>query len=169
MRPPPAAAAPGPLPAAQTYAELLDPIPDAVSRLKTRWGDGDLSLTADERPVVELAEYHPHHHHHHWWHWRHHHLGGIGVIITTIIIIITTDASRLLCAGSLRSGGEGFAAKAKLKFPKDDGVSKDANHFSDCAGRVQPPRPECGDRVPSNTVLVADVHSLSDESVFRLS
>ncbi len=67
------AAAPGPLPAARTYAELLDPIPDAVSRLKTQWGDGDLSLTADERPVVELVQYHHHHHHHHWWHWRHHH------------------------------------------------------------------------------------------------
>ena len=65
------AAAPGPPPAARTYAELLDPIPDAVSRLKTQWGDGD--LVADERPVVELAQYHHHHHHHHWWHWRHHH------------------------------------------------------------------------------------------------
>jgi hypothetical protein len=71
------AAAPGPLPGAQTYAELLDPIPDAVSRLKSQWGDGDLSVTADERPVVEPAQYyyhhHHHHHHHHWWYRRYHH------------------------------------------------------------------------------------------------
>jgi hypothetical protein len=82
--PPSSSAGPAPLPAAQTYAELLDPIPDAVSRLSTQWGDGKLNVTADDSPAVELAQYyhHHHHHHHHWWrhyhhhhhwHWRHHH------------------------------------------------------------------------------------------------
>jgi hypothetical protein len=71
-------AAPGQLPAAQTYAELLDPIPDAVSRLKTQWGDGDLGLAVDESPAVEPVQYyyhhhHHHHHHHHWWYRRYHH------------------------------------------------------------------------------------------------
>jgi len=65
-----------PLPPAQSFAELLDPIPDAVSRLRTQNGDGDLSATADERPV-QLAQYHHHHHHHHhhhwWWHRHCHH------------------------------------------------------------------------------------------------
>lgn len=70
-------AAPAPVPPAQTFAELLDPIPQAVSRLSTQYGEGELSDAVgavDERPV-QLAQYyhHQHHHHHHWWHQHHHH------------------------------------------------------------------------------------------------
>ena len=32
---------PAPVPPAQTFAELLDPIPQAVSRLSTQYGAGD--------------------------------------------------------------------------------------------------------------------------------
>ncbi len=63
-----------PMQPAQTFAELLDPIPDAVSRLSTQNGDGELSA-GEERPVQLAQYYHHHHHHHHHWHWwhRHHH------------------------------------------------------------------------------------------------
>jgi hypothetical protein len=67
-------AAPAPVPPAQTFAELLDPIPQAISRLSSQNGDGELSVS-DERPV-QLAQYYQqyyHHHHHHHWRGRHHH------------------------------------------------------------------------------------------------
>ena len=63
-----------PLSPARTYAELLDPIPNAAERLKAD----------DQRAAsIELAQYyhhhhhyyhhHHHHHHHHHWRWYHHH------------------------------------------------------------------------------------------------
>lgn len=68
---PNASAQPAPLPPAQSYAELLDPIPNAISRLRTQRGDGDLAEASDESPF-KSAQYHHHHHHHHdWWGWRH--------------------------------------------------------------------------------------------------
>ena len=59
-----------PLSPARTYAELLDPIPNAAQLLK-----------ADNQQAgsLELAQYsygyhhHHHHHHHHHWGWGHHH------------------------------------------------------------------------------------------------
>jgi hypothetical protein len=69
---------PWPVPPAQTFAELLDPIPQAVSRLSTQHGEGELTDavgSVEDRPV-QLAQYyhhHHHHHHHHWWPWRHRH------------------------------------------------------------------------------------------------
>ena len=72
----PAAAEPSTAPAvpqAQSYSELLDPIPNAVERLRL--------ADAQEEPRARLieAQYYPppvdHHHHHHHWrrHRRHHH------------------------------------------------------------------------------------------------
>jgi hypothetical protein len=61
------------VPQAQSYGELLDPIPNAVERLRL--------ADAQEQPRARLieAQYYPppvdhHHHHHHWRHrHRHHH------------------------------------------------------------------------------------------------
>ena len=57
-----------PLTPARTYAELLDPIPNAAELLKAE----------DQRAAsLELAQYYygspyyHHHHHHHHWRWRH--------------------------------------------------------------------------------------------------
>lgn len=59
---------------ANSFAELLEPIPNAVSVLKVV----DESPTAPSTEGnVQLAQYyyhHHHHHHHHFWRrWRHHH------------------------------------------------------------------------------------------------
>ena len=71
---PAAAAEPSSAPAvpqAQSYAELLDPIPNAAERLRL--------ADAQEEPRARLieAQYYPaptdHHHHHHHHHWRRHH------------------------------------------------------------------------------------------------
>jgi hypothetical protein len=75
----PAAAEPAAAPAvpqAQSYSELLEPIPNAVERLRL--------ADAQEAPRARLieAQYYPapadHHHHHHHWrrhrrHYHHHH------------------------------------------------------------------------------------------------
>ncbi len=57
---------------AQSYAELLDPIPNAVDTLRT------VEQTAPEARsgAIQLAQYYygyPHHHHHH----HHHHHGYV--------------------------------------------------------------------------------------------
>jgi len=76
----PAAAAEPPsapaVPQAQSYAELLDPIPNAAERLR-------VADTQDPAPARLIeAQYYPtataHHHHHHHWrrhrrHYHHHH------------------------------------------------------------------------------------------------
>ena len=54
--------APAAAPAAQSYAELLQPIPNAAAALQA-----DDALRA-QQPKIELAQYRGHHHHHH-----HHH------------------------------------------------------------------------------------------------
>ncbi len=56
----------GALQPARTYAELLDPIPNAAERLRAQEQQG---------ASVELAQYYGgynrhHHHHHHHRHWR---------------------------------------------------------------------------------------------------
>jgi len=57
------------LPAARSYAELLNPIPDAVVLLKA-----DDARLAQQPARVQLAQYHHHHHHHH-----HHGYFGLGL------------------------------------------------------------------------------------------
>src|SRR5512137_1034099 len=74
-----AATAPTPdaLPGAQSYAELLDPIPNAVALLRAadaaaaRETRGE---TAELNGDVQVAQYyHNHHHHHRYYHHHHHH------------------------------------------------------------------------------------------------
>ena len=59
---------------AQSFAELLAPIPDAVEKLKA--SDAVLSERDANAAKVELAQYYHHHHHHHRFFrpfFRHHH------------------------------------------------------------------------------------------------
>ncbi|MGD0721355.1 MAG: hypothetical protein ABR970_09975 [Roseiarcus sp.] len=50
---------------AKSFAELLDPVPDAAAVLRAVDRDDPAA-----RPV-QLAQWH--HHHHRWWRHRHHH------------------------------------------------------------------------------------------------
>lgn len=52
-----------PVPPAATYADLLEPVPNAVERLKAS------DAEAAARPQVVQTQYYYHHHHHH----HHHH------------------------------------------------------------------------------------------------
>jgi hypothetical protein len=71
-----AEAAPMPSPAptdvlrANSFADLLDPIPNAVVLLQAVDESGPAS-SANEN--IQLAQYHHHHHHHHGRRHRHHH------------------------------------------------------------------------------------------------
>lgn len=68
---------------AQSYADLLEPIPNALAVLKAHD-----QQQQDAQPKVELVDYYGHHHHHHhrywrWWgdepyyyHHHHHHHHG---------------------------------------------------------------------------------------------
>jgi hypothetical protein len=72
------------LPSAQSFGELLDPIPNAAALLRiadaaTAVAAGRHSRTGTN-PDVKLAydnhhhhKYHHHHHHHHYHHHHHHH------------------------------------------------------------------------------------------------
>jgi hypothetical protein len=68
-----AQAAPTPSPAptdvlkANSFADLLEPIPNAATLLKAVDESGPVS-SAEEN--VQLAQYHHHHHHHHHHGWR---------------------------------------------------------------------------------------------------
>jgi hypothetical protein len=53
---------------ARSFAELLDPIPNAQSVLRA---EIERSGDAEEKPIV-MAQYHHHHHHHHYHHHHHH-------------------------------------------------------------------------------------------------
>jgi hypothetical protein len=58
--------------AAQSYADLLTPIPNATEALVA----DNARLDTKAAGEVELAQYYHHHHHHHHHHWRryyHHH------------------------------------------------------------------------------------------------
>jgi hypothetical protein len=55
---------------AQSFAELLDPIPNAEKVLRAE-NERDAAV-AEEKPIV-MAQYHHHHHHHHYHHHHHHH------------------------------------------------------------------------------------------------
>ncbi len=59
---------------AQSFAELLAPIPDAVEKLKA--SDAVLAERDSDAAKVELAQFYHHHHHHHRFFrpfFRHHH------------------------------------------------------------------------------------------------
>lgn len=56
---------------ARSFAELLDPIPNAANILKTESEQASEEGTA-ERPLI-LVQYYYHHHHHHYRHHHHHH------------------------------------------------------------------------------------------------
>jgi len=56
--------------AAQSYADLLDPIPNALEALIT----DDLKRARQPKPLLQLAQfYYYHHHHHHHGYFEHHH------------------------------------------------------------------------------------------------
>ena len=94
-----ALAGPARLAPAQSYAELLDPIPDAISRVTAPSDDVDGGVV-----TVELAQYHHHHHHHH-----HHHI-TIGIITT----ITTTEVA----SGALgRQRAHLFRVASNRTFP----------------------------------------------------
>jgi hypothetical protein len=57
--------------AANSYAELLQPIPDASAKLKAL--DEQQSTAPDGRPIQLAAHHHHHHHHQHRRHHHHHH------------------------------------------------------------------------------------------------
>jgi hypothetical protein len=55
---------------ARSFAELLDPIPNAENVLRAE----DERAGAEERSMVVAEYYHHHHHyHHHYYHHHHHH------------------------------------------------------------------------------------------------
>jgi hypothetical protein len=62
---------------ARSFAELLQPIPDATVLLAAAEADSarDLTAGADSESLDRrmLAYHHHHHHHHHWRHHHHHH------------------------------------------------------------------------------------------------
>lgn len=65
----------------RSYAELLQPIPNAVALLMAAdtVNAARAKAEAGQDPNVKLAQYgyyhhhHHHHHHHHWYHHHHHH------------------------------------------------------------------------------------------------
>ena len=66
-------ASPAPAPAdvlrANSYANLLEPIPNAVALLQAV----DESTPAQTTENVQMAQFYHHHHHHHHSFYRHHH------------------------------------------------------------------------------------------------
>ena len=61
---------------AESFAELLKPVPNAAAILKL--ADADRAANGAENAAakpkgVQLAWHHHHHHHHHNWAWHHHH------------------------------------------------------------------------------------------------
>jgi hypothetical protein len=81
-----AQAAPGDILRANSYAELLNPIPDAAAQLKAL-DEREASQQAGREKNLQLAYHHHHHHHHrayfrrpiivvphrHYHHHHHHH------------------------------------------------------------------------------------------------
>lgn len=51
----------GSLPAAQSYADLLEPVQNADAVLMA----DDMAQAQQQKPLLQLAQYHHHHHHHH--------------------------------------------------------------------------------------------------------
>jgi G3E family GTPase len=57
---------------ARSFAELLDPIPNAAGILRAE-SERTQDEGSTERPLVLAQYYHHHHHHHHHYHHHHHH------------------------------------------------------------------------------------------------
>ncbi len=63
---------------ARSFAELLEPIPDAEKVLRSENARSSDTASSEEEPMV-VAEYyhhyhhHYHHHHHHYYHHHYHH------------------------------------------------------------------------------------------------
>jgi hypothetical protein len=68
-----AAPKPTEITAAKSFAELLDPIPNALTRLRAADEAAANAPKADEGVQVAQFFYHHHHHHHHRWYHHHHH------------------------------------------------------------------------------------------------
>lgn len=60
---------------ARSYAELLQPIPNAVALLEAaRAADAERAKTeTGQDQSAQMVWHHHHHHHHRWWHHHHHH------------------------------------------------------------------------------------------------
>ena len=74
----PVQAAPAsPLPAAQSYADLLEPVQNANEVLLA----DDLAQANQPQPLLQLAQWH--HHHHRYYHHHHHHgfFPGFGITV----------------------------------------------------------------------------------------
>ncbi|HLH49884.1 MAG TPA: hypothetical protein VKV96_11120 [Roseiarcus sp.] len=56
---------------AQSFSELLDPIPNAVETLAAV--ETETPATATKPALMQVAQDHHHHHHHHHYVYRHHH------------------------------------------------------------------------------------------------
>lgn len=73
-----ASPAPAPNPSdalkANSYADLLEPIPNAAKILRAL--DEQAPAKLDEHNVQVAQWYHHHHHHHHHGYWHHHHHHG---------------------------------------------------------------------------------------------
>ncbi|HEY1560593.1 MAG TPA: hypothetical protein VGF71_06865 [Caulobacteraceae bacterium] len=61
------------VPAAATYSDLLQPIPNAVERLKIADMREDQATPAPGLIEAQYYVHHHHHHHHHRRRYRHHH------------------------------------------------------------------------------------------------
>ena len=57
---------------ARSFAELLDPIPNAEKILRAESERSVGAVVPEEKPMV-VAEYYHHHHHHHYHHHHYHH------------------------------------------------------------------------------------------------
>jgi len=65
-----ASAAPAPSSSPQSYADLLEPIPNALEALIA----DDLARARQPKPLLQFAQfYYPHHHHHNSFYHHHHH------------------------------------------------------------------------------------------------
>jgi hypothetical protein len=67
-----AQAAPVAVAPASSFAELLEPIPNAVELLNADNQRAASEAAGDEHPI-QLAQYYHHHHHHHYHHHHYHH------------------------------------------------------------------------------------------------
>jgi hypothetical protein len=58
---------------ARSFAELLEPIPNAESVLRAEIERTGGDNSSQEEPMVMAQYYHHHHHHYHHHHYHHHH------------------------------------------------------------------------------------------------
>jgi hypothetical protein len=58
---------------ARSFAELLDPIPNAEKVLRAEDERSSDAAVSEEKPMVVAEYYHHHHHHYHHHHYHHHH------------------------------------------------------------------------------------------------